>query len=130
MDSQDLNVKKLCENRAWQNDHRVMSMWKKTNSPLWSHWANIFFGDDLQNYDLPPERCSAYSNWFHYNLPTDKGEAVCKSLYAKKVVKLTVQITDPYVMVIEKDVSATFSDMLGIIGNILSLLPQIHIHIK
>ena len=41
---------------------------------------------------------------------------VCEEKYAKEVVKLTIQIVDPSVKVIEKDVSATFNDKLGVVG--------------
>ena len=52
------------------------------------------------------------------NLQKAERESVCKSIYANEMVKLTVQIEGPFVMVIEKDVSATFSDMLGIVGKL------------
>ena len=41
---------------------------------------------------------------------------VCEEKYAKEVVKLTIQIVDPSIKVIEKDVSATFNDKLGVVG--------------
>ena len=98
------------------NKHRVLSNWEKTNSPLWSHWAHFVKELGLVNYIIPSGRCDKQK--FHYNLPGEEAESVCKSIYANEVVKLTVQISDPYVMVIEKDVSANFSDMLGIVGKI------------
>ena len=68
----------------------------------------------LTNYKIPTDRCTEQD--FVYSLPNGEGRSICKSLYSNEVVKLTIQITDPSVMVIEKDVSATFTDMLGIIG--------------
>ena len=49
------------------------------------------------------------------NLPNEERESVCKSIYANEMVKLTVQIADPFVMVIEKDVSATFPTCLELL---------------
>ena len=100
----------------WIEDDIVISNWKETNSLLWSHWAKFttYPNNGLTYYNLPSGRC--YRQKFYHNLPKEDGESMCKSLYANEVVKLTVQIADPYVMVIKKDVSATFSDMLGIIG--------------
>ena len=73
----------------------------------------------LKDYILPSGRSGrCWKQYFFHNLPKEEGESVCKSLYSNEVVKLTVQIVDPYVTEIEKDVSATFSDMLGIIGKI------------
>ena len=74
----------------------------------------------LKDYNLPSGRCCWQD--FYHKLPEEEGESVCKSIYANEVVKLTLQIVDPNVMVIEKDVRATFSDMLGIIGKIVSLV--------
>ena len=71
----------------------------------------------MRNYIPPTDRCSGQT--FNYNLPGEETDSVCQSIFANEVVKLTVQIADPSVMVIEKDVSATFSDMLGIVGKLV-----------
>ena len=49
---------------------------------------------------------------------SNEADSLCKSRYAEEVVKLTVQIAEPTVMMIQKDVSATFTDHLGTIGEI------------
>ena len=41
-----------------------------------------------------------------------------RSRYENEVVKLTIQIDEPTMMMIEKDVSASFSDRLGVVGMI------------
>lgn len=41
-----------------------------------------------------------------------------RSKYENEVVKLTIQIDEPTMMMIEKDISATFSDRLGVVGRI------------
>ena len=51
-----------------------------------------------------------------YGLPVEDAKVVCEEKYAKEVVKLTIQIVDPSIKVIEKDVSATFNDKLGVVG--------------
>ena len=51
-----------------------------------------------------------------FGLPVEDAKAVCEEKYAKEVVKLTIQIVDPNIKVIEKDVSATFNDKLGVVG--------------
>ena len=122
MDTKELNVNRLCE--KWENDDMVMPNWMKTNSLLWSYWMRFMVtpNEGLKDYNLPSSRCNHKDGThFSHNLPRDEGESLCKSLYSNEVVKLTVQIADPYVMVIEKDVSATFTDKLGIVGRIISL---------
>ena len=39
-----------------------------------------------------------------------------RSKYENEVVKLTIQIDEPTMMLIEKDVSHSFSDRLGLVG--------------
>ena len=49
-------------------------------------------------------------------MPPEDAKVVCLEKYAKEVVKLTIQIVDPSIKVIERDVSATFNDRLGVVG--------------
>ena len=51
-----------------------------------------------------------------YGLPPEDARVVCEEKYANEVVKLTIQIVDPNIKMIEKDVSATFNDKLGVVG--------------
>ena len=51
-----------------------------------------------------------------YGLPPEDARVVCEEKYANEVVKLTIQIVDPSIKMIEKDVSATFNDKLGVVG--------------
>ena len=82
---------------------------------MFSHWTRFAGAMGLDNYDIPPERCSNGTTFTNGILNKER-KSLCKSIYANEVVKLTIQITDPSVMVIQKDVSATFTDMLGIVG--------------
>ena len=124
VDTKELNVNRLCKpGQTFDNLNRldrVLLGWKKTNSLLWSHWSHFVWNNGLVDYIVPSHRCHGQD--FHHNLPTEEDESVCRSIYANEMVKLTVQIADPSVMVIEKDVSATFSDMLGIVGKMLKTL--------
>ena len=112
---------------------RVLQYWRQTNSPFWGYWAKLFnnYGLKKHNYILPSERCGKgiadygilyakeqrnFRTEFFFGLPEDEVKAVCRSIYANEMVKLTLQIADPTVMVIEKDVSATFTDQLGVVG--------------
>ena len=44
-----------------------------------------------------------------------------RSKYENEVVKLTIQIDEPTMMMIEKDVSASFTDRLGVVGGTIGL---------
>ena len=70
----------------------------------------------LKEYD-PPLQMRSGIKAFRYGLPTFPIiQSVCKSKYENEVVKLNVQIADPSVMVVEKAVSSTFADHLGVVG--------------
>ena len=114
-----MNIDRLC--KKWNYFHeddidRVFDHWEKTNSPMFNHWTRFAGAMGLDHYDIPPERCSKPGTTFTNGILNEERKSLCKSIYANEVVKLTIQITDPSVMVIEKDVSATFTDMLGIVG--------------
>ena len=123
MDTKDLNVDYLCSppnKYDKRGANRVLEHWMKTSSPLWSYWGKLFQNaEGLRGYTLPKTRCTPVSIplKFNYGLPWDETDSMCKSIYSEEVVKLTVQIAEPTVMTIEKDVSATFTDQLGTIGN-------------
>ena len=124
MDTKDLNVDYLCSppNQYDNGADRVLKDWLNTNSPLWSYWGKLFqnqYSEGLKGYSLPKTRCTPdeIPLRFSHGLPWDAADSVCKSRYSEEVVKLAVQIAEPTVMTIEKDVSATFTDQLGTIGN-------------
>ena len=122
VDTKDLNGELLCDPPDRQNkrgSNRVLSDWRSTSSPLWSYWGKMFQNHvGLGDYILPTTRCTPdeIPLLFTFGLPHDEADSVCKSRYTNEVVKLTVQIADPTVMMIEKDVSANFTDKLGVIG--------------
>ena len=130
VDTKDLNGDFLCNppdirlNKKGAN--RVLSDWMKTSSPLWSYWGKLFQNQfsGLRDYPLPKTRCTTDNIplIFNYGLPWDEADSLCKARYAEQIVKLTVQIAEPTVMMIEKDVSATFTDHLGTIGETFAYL--------
>ena len=123
VDTRELNINRLCKTGQSLDTldrlDRVLLGWKKTNSLMWSHWAHFVWNRGLWNYNVPLHRCHGQD--FFHNLPMEEDESVCRSIYANEMVKLTIQIADPSVMVITKDVSATFPDMLGIVGIVIFL---------
>ena len=106
---------------------KLMLNWMKTNSPLWSYWAKIInenLKKEFDNYDLSERvnHISRHNKYFYFGLPIAETQSVCRTMMRNDVVKLTVQITEPSVMRIEKDVISTFTDQLGVIGNQILLV--------
>ena len=132
----DLDIDKLCGSSNFFDEsiNRMMKDWELTNSPFWTHWGNLI-RDDFQfgeSYAIPSDREKTKCRWdnqgrvnpndcyqrgtFYYHLPEDEVKSVCKSRYKNDVVKLTLQISQPTVVKIEKDVSASFTDIIGVVG--------------
>ena len=57
-----------------------------------------------------------YGMPFKYGLPKMEVEKVCRQMYQKDVVKLTLQIMDPKTTRINKFLTTSFGEMLGVIG--------------
>ena len=93
--------------------------WERTNSPI-THWYNMVdrylnFGNPFYNPDFfnvePSDRWT-----FYYGLPIEDAKEMCKNVYKETIAKVTIEILDPMVLQIKKDVRTTFTDRLGVVG--------------
>ena len=55
-----------------------------------------------------------------YGLPRSEVLKVCKDMYKKDVVRLTLQISEPVAMQLNKNMKATFMDQVGTVGELCS----------
>ena len=55
-----------------------------------------------------------------YGLPKSEVLRVCKDMYKKDITKLTLQISDPVAMQLNKNMKATFMDQVGTVGELCS----------
>ena len=53
---------------------------------------------------------------FYYGLPKEDAKEMCKTVYKETIAKVTIEILDPMVLQIKKDVSSTFTSRLGVVG--------------
>ena len=53
-----------------------------------------------------------------YGLPKSEALKVCKEMYKNEVVKLTLQISDPVAMQLNKNMKVTIVDQIGIFGEL------------
>ncbi len=79
-------------------------------SPL-AHWM-MALSKDRGTFDMPP----TYKAIILHGLSMTEALKVCRHRYRNDLAKLTVEIIAPDVKKIEKDISASFSDQLGVIG--------------
>ena len=122
VNSFDLDVEALCD---FSNDESKESIdlalgeWERTNSPI-SYWYNMVarylnYGDPFYNpsfFNVEPS-----DQWtFSYGLPIEDAKKTCKTVYRETIAKVTLEILDPMVLQIKKDVRTTFTDRLGVVG--------------
>ena len=62
---------------------------------------------------------------FLFGLPEADAMEVCKMFYRENVAKVTVEIVGPDVMRMEKDIKASFTQKLGIIGIVSQVITDI-----
>ena len=116
----DLDVEDLCnEYGNWNTIDLAMRDWERTSSPT-THWFNELsignYKGRYKTYNLDhTTTVITYTN-ISFGLPTKEALAMCKHKYKYEVARLSVQILEPEVTQIKKDVRISFSDQLGVIG--------------
>ena len=116
----------LCnEYGDWAQAHVVLTRWHRTHSPM-MQWLNQLLSGPLaaknfqrlsklllESDDISRERLT---KGFLYGLPLHEEVRVGREMFANSVARLTIEVVDPNVMEIRKDVRTTFSDKLAAIG--------------
>ena len=100
-----------------------MQHWQNTHSPL-VYWTRqtvqrILNDRTTEDDDLLREVLNKnyiYGMPFEYGLPKMEVDKVCRQMYQKDVVKLTLQISVPKTTRVGKQLATTFGEQLGLIG--------------
>ena len=102
----------------------ALQEWVLTNNPL-TYWYNMvqryldhakptfkpsFFNMEPQ---IASEKIPAK---FVYGLPLEDAKKMCKIFYKENMAKVTLEILEPMVMQVKKDVRTTFTERLGVAG--------------
>ena len=121
VDSRSLDVDELCSHndsldkvmQHWQNTHSPMVYWtRQTVQRILNHKSNE--DDDLLREVINKDYI--YGMPFAYGLPKMEVEKVCRQMYQKDVVKLTLQISVPTTTRMKKYLTTSFGEMFGLIG--------------
>ena len=123
VNSFDLDVDALCDfnnEESMESIDLALREWQSTNSPI-THWYNMVarylnLNDNFYNpafFNVEPS-----DRWtFYYGLPKEDAKDMCKTVYRETIAKVTIEILDPMVLQIKKDVSSTFTSRLGVVGS-------------
>ena len=121
VNSFDLDVEALCDfDNEGDSVALALDEWQLTNSPI-VYWYNMVgknmnFMKRTFNPDFFNTKPSSDIPHFAYGLPLDDAKNMCKIVYKENIAKVTLEILDPKVLQIKKDITATFTDRLGVVG--------------
>ena len=95
----------------------VLKDWQMTHSPL-VYWRNQLDSTHyLKRYRTLGMSSDGYrSTRMIFGLPWEEGLEICKARFRQDFAKVTIEITDPKVMKIVKDIKISFYDQLGVFG--------------
>ena len=54
--------------------------------------------------------------YLYGGLPMEQAIRACKKMYTYELAKITVEISEPVVMTVQKRISSTFPEQLGVVG--------------
>ena len=103
----------------------ALGEWESLNSPItyWYNKVDRFLRSNSPLYspmEVYEEPLDHYK--FYYGLPQKHAEAMCKTVYKQDIAKVTLEILDPNVLRIKKDLKTTFASRLGVFGKNIQLL--------
>ena len=87
----------------------------KNHSPFFAHWVAQFKWANERIFIRPEDVYFSQTNLYN-SLPLDEAVKACRNMYTYELAKVTIQISDPVVMTVEKRVSSTFAEHLGVVG--------------
>ena len=104
----------------------ALQEWVLTNSPF-TYWYNmvqrhldIFAHLDGEKatfnprfFNMDPQIFSIRTD---YGLPLEDAKMMCKTFYKENIAEVTLEILQPMVLQVKKDVRATFTERLGVAG--------------
>ncbi len=79
----------------------------------------------LREVVLTKDELNAHPINISYGLPTPEAGMVCRTRFTRDVAKVTLEVADPEVLLVVKDVKASFTAKVGVVG-----MPSIHMLVK
>ena len=110
-----MNIDELCEMSTITRGNNFLKRWGQNHSPFFAHWVAQFKWANERIFIRPEDVYFSQTNLYN-SLPLDEAVKACKNMYTYELAKVTIQISDPVVMTVEKRVSSTFAEQLGVVG--------------
>ena len=111
-----MNIEDLCTKMTILRGNNFLTMLEQTHSQFYANWIHQLMRMDAERISIGPEEVSNNQTYLYNSLPLEQAEKACKNMYTYELAKITIQISDPVVMTVQKRVSSTFSERLGVVG--------------
>ena len=111
VNTEPLDYETLCS--ADSTGKIAIETWRKQNSPL-TYWAHRIEDNHI---DLKYVEGQG-SPMFHNGVEQAYAKDLCKDIYKNNIAKLVLKIGSPSATKIQRDVSITFAEQLGVFGKI------------
>ena len=111
-----MNIMDLCEKSTIASGNNFFNRWGQTHSPFFAHWVPQLMNLGNERIFIRPEDVYNNQTYLYNGLPLDQAVKACRDMYTYELAKVTLQISDPVVMTVEKRVSSTFAEQLGVVG--------------
>ena len=89
---------------------------EKTHSQFYVNWVHELFNMDDEKIFIRREDFLYNQTYLYGSLPLEQAIRACKNMYTYELAKITIEISDPVVMTVQKRISSTFSEQLGVVG--------------
>ena len=115
-DSLDLNIDDLCDSRTILRGNNFLNMLEQTHSQFYANWFYHLLRMSKETIYISPMEVTRNQTDLYYGLPMEQAIKACKNMYMYELAKVTVEIADPVVITIQKRVSSTLSEYVGVVG--------------
>ena len=115
-DSLDLNIEDLCNTQTILRGNNFLNMLQQTHSQFYANWFYLLSRKSKETIYLSPLEVTYNQTDLYYGLPLEQAIRACRNMYMYELAKVTVEIADPVVITIQRRVSSTLSEYVGVVG--------------
>ena len=111
-----MNIDDLCNTETVLRGNNFLDTMEKTHSQFYVNWVHELFNMDDEKIFIRREDFLNNQTYLYGSLPLEQAIRACKNMYTYELAKITIEISDPVVMTVQKRISSTFSEQLGVVG--------------
>ena len=117
-----MNIDDLCNTETILKGNNFLDMMEETHSQFYANWVYELRNMDYERISISPEDIVHNQTYLYNSLPLKQAIRACRNMYTYELAKITIEISDPVVMTVQKRLSSTFSEQLGVVGKDLLLI--------